>query len=218
MTVPGHPPSASRTQASPALEAWATPTVTCVLVPHGQQMDVELRNAEGVAFLRKTAPSRQAAKNEAAVLRLFLDEERRTHRSDRGLKPFVLVVEDDADGRSRMAETLRGSGLRVLAVGRGREGLRLALELTPDLVVLGHRLHDITGDEICRELRAHPASAGVPIVILSASPESISATDRSAGPDVVLARPCGFDTILATARVLLRDLAAVPEAGGAPVR
>jgi CheY-like chemotaxis protein len=180
-------------------------------------MDVELRNADGVAFLRKTAPSRQAAENEAAVLRLFLDEERRAHRADRGLKPFVLVVEDDPHLRSGMAETLRGSGLRVLGVGRGREGLRLARELTPDLVVLGHRLHDITGDEICRELRAHPVSAGIPIMIVSASPGSIS-TDPLAGPDVVLARPCGFETILATARVLLRDLAVMPEPGGAPLR
>lgn len=218
MTVPGHPPSASQTHTLPALEAWATPTVTCVLVPHGQQIDVELRNAEGVAFLRKTAPSRQAAKNEAAVLRLFLDEERRGDRTERGLKPFVLLVEDDPDTRDGVAETMRGAGLRVLAVGRGREGLRLAHELTPDLILLDHRLPDITGEEICRELRAHSGTAGIPVVIVSASAESICATDRSQGPDVVLAKPCGFDTILATARVLLRDVTFVPETGGAPLR
>jgi CheY-like chemotaxis protein len=201
----------------PAVEAWATPTVTCVLVPHGQQMDVELRNAEGVAFLRKTTPNRQSAKNEAAVLRLFLDEERRGDRAERGLKPFVLIVEDDADSREGLAEVMRAAGVRVLAVGLGRDGLRFAQELTPDLILLDHRLPDLEGIEICRQLRAHPAMSKIPIVIVSASPESIRDGDRSEGPNVVLAKPCGFDTILATARLLLRDVAAV-ETGGAPLR
>jgi CheY-like chemotaxis protein len=201
----------------PAVEAWATPTVSCVLVPHGQQMDVELRNAEGVAFLRKTTPNRQSAKNEAAVLRLFLDEERRGDRSDRGLKPFVLIVEDDADSREGLAEVMRSAGVRVLAVGLGREGLRFAQELMPDLVLLDHRLPDVTGEEICRALRAHPATARTPIVIVSASPESISDAGPDEGPDVVLAKPCGFDAILATARLLLRDVTPL-EAGGAPLR
>ncbi len=201
----------------PVVEAWSTPTVTCVLVPHGQQMEVELRNAEGIAFLRKTMPNRQSAKNEAAVLRLFLDEERRAGRAERELKPFVLIVEDDDDTREGLAEAIRGAGVRVLAVGLGREGLRFARELMPDLVLLDHRLPDLAGEDICRELRSNPATAAIPVVVVSASPESIGGTGRPDGPDVVLAKPCGFDTILSTARLLLRDVASV-DPGGAPLR
>ncbi len=214
MTLTRDSPSVSRTQTLPAVEAWATPTVTCVLVPHGHQMDVELRNAEGVAFLRKTAPNRQSAKNEAAVLRLFV-EERHAERGERGLKPFVLVVENDEDSREGLAEAMRGAGVRVLAVGLGREGLRFARELMPDLVLLDHTLPDLSGEEVCRDLRLHAATSGIPVVIVSASPESIGNTGRPEGPDVVLAKPCGFDTILATARLLLRDVAPL-EGGGAP--
>ena len=45
-------------------ELWSDATVTCVLVPHGHQLEVELRNARGSAFLRKTVATRQAALNE----------------------------------------------------------------------------------------------------------------------------------------------------------
>lgn len=216
MTLTRGSPSGSRTQTLPAVEAWATPTVTCVLVPRGQQMDVELRNSEGVPFLRKTAPNCQSAKNEAAVLRLFLDEDRRGGRGERELKPFVLIVGDDEDGREGLAEAMRSAGLRVLAVGLGREGLRFARELMPDLVLLDHRLPDMGGEDLCRELRARDATSTIPIVLVSASPESIANAGRAEGANVVLAKPCGFDTILATARLLLRGVAPGSPEGAQP--
>ncbi|HEV3484626.1 MAG TPA: response regulator [Vicinamibacterales bacterium] len=197
-------PSAEPTHARPSVEAWATPTVRCVLIPRGQNVDVELRNAEGVPFLRKTAPNRQSAKNEAAVLRLYVGDDRRP-RTWRGLKPFVLVVEDDLDNRQAFAEVLRTMGLRVLGVGSGREGAEAARELVPDLILLDFRLRDITGLDVCRELRQTPETADIPIVVVTASPEAIHSTDPQ-GPDVVLAKPCGPDALMSTARLLLRDL------------
>ena len=206
MTQSREPPSLPPTHARPAVQAWATPTVRCVLIPRGPHVDVELRNADGVAFLRKTAPNRQSAKNEAAVLRLYVGDERRP-RAWRGLKPFVLIVEDDVDNRQAFAEVLRTMGLRVLAVASGREGIAAARDLVPDLILLDFRLPDITGLDVCRELRQSPETGDIPIVVVTASPEAIQTTDRF-GPDVVLAKPCGFDTIMATARLLLRDLIA----------
>jgi CheY-like chemotaxis protein len=207
MTQSPERPSFPPTHVRPAVEAWATPTVRCVLVPRGPQVDVELRNADGVAFLRKTAPNRQSAKNEAAVLRLYVGDERRP-RSWRGLKPFALIVEDDEDNRQALAEVLRTMGLRVLAVASGRAGTAAARELVPDLILLDFRLPDITGLDVCRELRQSAETSDIPIVVVTASPEAIQTRD-AAGPDVVLAKPCGFDTIMATARLLLRDLIAV---------
>jgi CheY-like chemotaxis protein len=200
------PASPQPTQSRLAVEAWATPTVRCVLVPRGQLVDVELRNAQGVPFLRKTVPNRQSAKNEAAVLRLYVGDERRP-RAWRGLKPFVLVVEEDPANRQACADTLRAMGLRVLALASGREGAAAARELVPDLILLGFRFADITGLDVCRELRASPQTADVPIVIITTSPEAIHTRDPH-GPDMVLTQPCGFDTIMATARLLLRDLIA----------
>src|SRR5690349_19101761 len=53
-------------------ELWCHGAVKCVLVPHGHTVEVELRNADGSPFLRKTAANRQAALNEAEYLRLLL--------------------------------------------------------------------------------------------------------------------------------------------------
>lgn len=206
MTQPSETSSLPPTHARLAVEAWATPTVRCVLVPRGHQIDVELRNADDVAFLRKTAPNRQSAKNEAAVLRLYVGDERRP-RAWRGLKPFVLIVEDDVDNRQAFAEVLRTMGLRVLAVGSGREGVAAARDLVPDLILLDFRLPDITGLDVCRQLRQSAETADIPVIVVTASPEAIQTIDPR-GPDVVLAKPCGFDTIMATARLLLRDLIA----------
>src|SRR4051812_44769108 len=153
-------------------ELWTHGAVKCVLVPNGHKVEVELRNADGSAFLRKTAPSRQAALNEAEYLRLLLrpigvSDPRHT------LKPFALVIEDDLDNRDALSEALRLSGMRALGCRSGAEGLTLAVELSPDLVVVDYRLPDITGGEVCRRLRESSHTAGIPIIMVTAVPESV---------------------------------------------
>src|SRR3954464_10235918 len=95
-------------------ELWADDSVRCVLVPHGHQVDVELRNADGSAFLRKTAPTAEAALNEAEYLRLLLRVAERRAQPRGGLKPFALVIEDDGDTCGGVSEALRLSGMRTL--------------------------------------------------------------------------------------------------------
>ncbi len=176
----------------------------CVLVPTGQHVEVQLRNADGSAFLRKTAPSRQAALNEAEYLRLLLHA---AHRPvpKRGLKPFALVIEDDKDNCEALSEALRLSGIRTLGCARGGEGVSLARELAPDLIVIDYKLPDVTGAEVCRLLRSDPATACTPIIAVTASPEALHAEGCQA--DAVLTKPCQLDTLLAAARLFVRDLA-----------
>jgi CheY-like chemotaxis protein len=204
-------PSLPPTQASSDVEAWSTATVRCVLVPRGQQVDVELRNVDGVPFLRKTAADPQSANNEAAVLRLYVGDERRP-RAWRGLKPFVIVAHNGS--HQAFASALRAMGLRVLAVGSGREATSAARDLVPDLIVLDDALSDGNGVDVCGQLRNAAETADIPIVIVTASPDAIHPRDPQ-GPDAVLAEPCGFDTIMATARLLLRDLIATEPAATA---
>ena len=65
----------------------------------------------------------------------------------------ALVIEDDADTRSLIESLLRSSGFVVSSTGSGAEGLQLARDLTPDLVLLDLGLPDLHGTEVCRELR-----------------------------------------------------------------
>lgn len=186
-------------------ELWAGENVRCVLVPAGQHVEVQLRNADGSAFLRKTAPSRQAALNEAEYLRLLLHAAHRPGARRGGLKPFVLVIEDDKDNCEALSEALRLSGMRTLGCARGAAGVELARQLAPDLIVIDYRLPDVSGAEVCRRLRSDPETAPTPIIAVTASPEAL----RSAGceADAVLTKPCQLDTLISAARLFLRDLA-----------
>jgi len=186
-----------------AAELWADDNVRCVLVPNGQHVEVQLRNVDGSAFLRKTAPTRQAALNEAEYFRLLLQAHRPTPR--RGLKPFALIVEDDQDNREALVEALRLSGMRALGCASGEAGLALARELAPDLIVVDYLLPDVTGAEVCRKLRNDPEIAAPPIIVVTASPETLRAEGCEA--DAVLTKPCQLDTLIAAARLFVRDLA-----------
>ena len=188
-------------------ELWSHGAVKCVLVPHGHTVEVELRNADGSPFLRKTAPNRQAALNEAEYLRLLLRRSPRPTPSA-GLKPFALVIEDDRVNREAFTEALRLFGLRVLGCRNGSEGVALAQELTPDLVVIDCRLPDLSGADVCRRLRRDPATASIPIIAVTAAPEAV----RSDGceVDAVLSKPCEIDTLIAAARLFIRQPASPP--------
>jgi CheY-like chemotaxis protein len=187
-----------------AAELWAGDNVRCVLVPNGQHVEVQLRNADGSAFLRKTAATRQAALNEGEYLRLLLHAAHRP-TSKRGLKPFALVIEDDPDNREALSEALRLSGMRALGCCRGNEGIALARELAPDLIVVDYVLPDVSGAAVCRTLRSDPEIASTPIIAVTASPETLRAEGCEA--DAVLTKPCQLDTLIAAARLFVRDLA-----------
>lgn len=189
-------------------ELWCHGAVTCVLVPHGHTVEVELRNEHGSPFLRKTAANRQAALNEAEYLRLLLGRSPRPS-PNAGLKPFALVIEDDRDSREAFTEALRLFGLRVLGCATGTEGIALAQQLAPDLVVIDYRLPDLSGAEVCRRLRRESVTAVIPIIAVTAAPEAV----RSEGceVDAVLAKPCQIDTLIAAARLFLSPLDSQPD-------
>jgi CheY-like chemotaxis protein len=177
-----------------------------VLVPHGHHVDVELRNADGTAFLRKCAPNREAGRNEAEYLRLLLAADARP-AAPRELLPFALVVEDDSDNREAMVQALRLSGMRVLGCAAGQEGLEHARALWPDLLVVDFRLPDMTGTDLCMRLRSDPATAAIPIIAVTASPEVVRRDGCAA--DAILSKPCDPETLIAAARLFLRRAPAV---------
>ena len=185
-------------------ELWRHEAVHCVIVPQGQRVEVELRNASGTPFLRKSVPTRQAALNEAEYLRLLLRARQRTLPQP-GLKPFALVIEDDRDTCDALTEALRVSGMRAFGCRSGADGVAFARELIPDLIVLDYRLADVSGAEVCRTLRADPVTSSIPIVAVTASPDSLRS--GSSGVDAVLTKPCQIDTLMAAARLFVRYMA-----------
>lgn len=180
---------------------WQHAGVVCVVVPASFGFDVELRNIQGVAFLRKAAATNEAACNEAEYLRLLLESDQLPVAAAE-LKPFALVVEDDVDNCEAFAEALKWIGIRVLGVNRGVEAARLAKALSPDLIVVDYRLPDITGAELCRRLRDDPDTEPVPIIAVTGAPDAMRADGCVA--DAILTKPCRMDTFLAASRLFLR--------------
>jgi CheY-like chemotaxis protein len=189
---------------------WREGAVRCVVLPSGAGTAVELRSEHGGVFLRKQAPSHTAARNEAEYLRLLLHHES-TASTPSELKPFALIVEDEQDTADAYREALRFSGVRALTVPTGRDALRRAEELIPDLIILDYRLPDVHGRELCRQLRANPETEQVPILVVTASPQDDPDSDC---PDAVLTKPCLLPTLLAASRLLLRRV--LPPASARP--
>ena len=179
---------------------WKEGGVRCVLVPSGAGVAVELRTEQGNVFLRKQAPTVTAARNEAEYLRLMLHRDTATPPPS-PLMPFALIVEDEQDTADVYREALRLSGVRALAVPTGREALKHAGELLPDLIILDYRLPDVHGRELCRQLRQHADTAQIPILVVTASPQDDHDTEC---PDAILTKPCLLPTLLAASRLLLR--------------
>ncbi len=123
-----------------------------------------------------------------------------SHRAD-----TVLVVDDNQPARAALARLLARAGYDVRQAGGGREALRLAGE-PPDLVVLDVVLPDLDGFEVCRRLKADPATAGVPVLMVSGA--ALRGEDKArgleAGADAYLAKPVEPEELMAYARALVR--------------
>ncbi len=101
---------------------------------------------------------------EAESLVAIRDPELREYSARAG--PLVLHVDDDLAYLREMKRHLRRAGFRVLQAETWAEGLAKAAEV-PDLIVLDVRLADGDGLELCRRLKLDPATAAIPILIVS---------------------------------------------------
>ncbi len=82
--------------------------------------------------------------------------------------PRVLVIENDPEAREVLEEQLRRSGHGVTSAANADDGIRLARERRPDLVLLDADLSDLTPAAFCRALHSEMATRGVPVVAMLA--------------------------------------------------
>jgi DNA-binding response OmpR family regulator len=84
----------------------------------------------------------------------------------------VLIVEDSRFLRVSNQRAPQQSGYEVIIAADGEEGVRLALERKPDLVVLDLMLPKLPSYEVLRELRKHRETAKIPVMVVSSLPQS----------------------------------------------
>ena len=85
-----------------------------------------------------------------------------------GTPTLVLVIDDDHTQRQILTGILEREGYTALAVGDGETGLRAIIEHQPQLVLLDLNLPRVDGYEVCRQLRADPLTATLPVMIITA--------------------------------------------------
>jgi DNA-binding response OmpR family regulator len=94
-------------------------------------------------------------------------ELRATERGTR-MSAHILVVEDSPTQAAQIKAVLESAGdLTVRVVYNGTDGLRLAHEMLPDLIVLDVVLPNMDGFQLCRRLKRHPATMNIPVIMLT---------------------------------------------------
>jgi two-component system KDP operon response regulator KdpE len=119
--------------------------------------------------------------------------------------PHILVIDDEPQILRALRTILTEKKFRVTTASRGEEGLALAASTPPDIVILDLGLPDISGIDVCAQLREWTQ---IPIIILSVrdgEKDKVAALDK--GADDYLTKPFGIEELLARVRVALRHSA-----------
>jgi len=120
-------------------------------------------------------------------------------------KPTILVIEDDSTTASLVETILNREGYRPLIAYNGPKGLEIVRSQAVDLILLDLMLPGIDGFEVLNRLRADPATAGLPVIVVSVKSQ---ATDKLAatevGADAYLTKPYDVSEMLSLVDSLLR--------------
>ena len=122
--------------------------------------------------------------------------------TDSGINKKIVVIDDEASVQDVVRGYLERDGYLVYVAGNGAEGLALAEKMEPGLIVLDLMLPDVSGEEICSEIRSR---SDVPILMLTAkSAEEERVGGLTLGADDYLTKPFSPRELVARVRAILR--------------
>ena len=117
---------------------------------------------------------------------------------------LILIVEDNPQSLKLVRDILRIKGYQTLETETGEEGVRLARERQPALILMDIQLPGINGIEALQRLRADPVTSATPVIAVTAS---VMTQDRSrimaAGFNGFQSKPISVNQLLATVREIL---------------
>jgi len=121
------------------------------------------------------------------------------------MPPKILVVEDERDIADLLRYHLEREGFRVVTAASGAQALREVERERPDLVLLDLMIPEGDGLEVCRRLRATPATARLPIIVLTARAEEVDRVlGLELGADDYVTKPFSPREVMARVKGLLR--------------
>lgn len=117
----------------------------------------------------------------------------------------VLVAEDNADSRELVCDILLSLGYEPLMAENGRIALDRVFEDEPDLVILDINMPEMDGFEVCAAIKRHPATAQIPVILLTAQSDVDSrVTGLGLGADDYLPKPFHPKELIARINTRLR--------------
>jgi two-component system phosphate regulon response regulator PhoB len=123
--------------------------------------------------------------------------------------PLVLIVEDERDLVRLLEFNLRAAGFETAAAYGGEQALQYVRQRLPDLIVLDLMLPDLSGNEVCRQLKSSPRTRPVPVLMLTARGEEVDrVVGFELGADDYVAKPFSVRELVLRIRAILRRGAA----------
>jgi DNA-binding response OmpR family regulator len=120
-----------------------------------------------------------------------------------GEEALVLVVDDDTDVLAFTRLCLEREGFAVVTATTAHDGASMAARRRPDVILLDLLLPDRSGLDLLKSLKADPATASIPVLVVSITHDSVKAL--SLGAAECLSKPVSAETVVGTVRRLLED-------------
>jgi len=123
----------------------------------------------------------------------------------RDVHPRILIVEDEKDIVQVLEFALKQAGFETVSARDAGEALARIREKAPDAVILDLMLPDMPGTEICRQLKAAPRTAAVPVIMLTARGDEVDrVVGFELGADDYITKPFSVREVVLRVRAILR--------------
>lgn len=123
------------------------------------------------------------------------------------MKRKVLVVDDEADMVDLLRDPLLREGFDVLSANAGREALDVVRTQSPDIVLLDLMLPDVDGLEVCRQMKWDPATAQIPVLMLTGKADEADVVlGLGIGAEDYVTKPFSLKELIARIKVIMRRL------------
>jgi CheY-like chemotaxis protein len=110
----------------------------------------------------------------------------------------ILLIDDEPDLVRLTSFRLQKAGYDILVAESGTQGLQIAQQEKPDLILLDLNLPHMNGDKVCQAIKSDPDLRHIPIIVLSASSESIKKKSEEIGADAYIVKPFEVSNLLET--------------------
>ncbi|MCX6059183.1 MAG: PAS domain S-box protein [Chloroflexi bacterium] len=117
----------------------------------------------------------------------------------------ILVIDDDRSLLMGVSEILKRGGYEVITATNGTDGIQLALESSPDLIISDMMMPPPDGSEVLRILSEHSSTVNIPFIFLTArTDEKVKVTSLKNGADDYITKPFSTDELLGRVNSILR--------------